>query len=384
MAAHNSENILRRILAQFSPLPPKDVELEWRPLHFDKKTAPAPYMVFLTLVYGLGFNFVLRPYEKMAWLIPITFNGLPMCIGHQKFGLWIVAANQDEAHRILPELFARLRKAEQVTERILQPEVEKRIRAGQITVDNQFFWTRDRYLFFRQRAIKAYTSKRPLRSKTRKVNWGPIKAVTTFSDPFKSQREGFYFASAAVDAYFSHLEHVLVLLLPFSGFRQDRDDLQAYIRKFWTDKFKRIFDLSKNEKARKLYEELREVKERLRNSVAHGGFEKGIASLFVHFKEIGAAPATLSTHPNNKGLFRLFPIQEMDFEKACHIFDEADCLLKEDESRYGYKYAETGLPVAFSVQAISSYEDAMKSDKSFNSLMKKNIAFLDVYENMDW
>lgn len=61
----------------------------------------------------------------------------------------------------------------------------------------------------------------------------------------------------------------------------------------WSEKLKRVWDLIKDQEAKTLYDELRTIKERFRNSLSHGALEKGGMSLFVHIPALGALPASL-------------------------------------------------------------------------------------------
>lgn len=86
---------------------------------------------------------------------------------------------------------------------------------------------------------------------------------------------------AMIDAYFSRLEHFLVLALPFVGYKRDSDDLSQFIGSLWSDKFRRIFEI-KNKEVQQHYDVLVGIKEKYRNTFAHGGFEKMVSrSIFT-------------------------------------------------------------------------------------------------------
>jgi hypothetical protein len=59
------------------------------------------------------------------------------------------------------------------------------------------------------------------------------------------------------------------------------------------------------------------IKERLRNPLAHGGFERGWASLYFHFHRVGAIPASL-TRFRDGVRFNLIPVVEGPSMTATH------------------------------------------------------------------
>src|SRR5688572_24969061 len=98
-----------------------------------------------------------------------------------------------------------------------------------------------------------------------------------------------------LDAYFSRLELILVLILPFVKKINLRSfDLELFISQGWREKFKVVFELQKNKKASQLFEKLIAVKEEYRNPLSHGYFFKGGSSLFVHMEHLGAIPMTMA------------------------------------------------------------------------------------------
>ena len=111
---------------------------------------------------------------------------------------------------------------------MVKPFAEEQIRAGQVTIANNSFLFRGKYEFFRSKAEECYQNAQPVTGEGH---------VARINRKFKYDREAFFFASAALDSYFSYLEHLLVLLLPFSDFDQRRDDLVEFINSFWAEKF---------------------------------------------------------------------------------------------------------------------------------------------------
>lgn len=73
----------------------------------------------------------------------------------------------------------------------------------------------------------------------------------------QGEREDFYYKVAMIDAYFSRLEHLLVLLLPFTNFTAAGEALLKFIGTNGDGKFKTISDIATNPAAKSLYDRLK-------------------------------------------------------------------------------------------------------------------------------
>ncbi|MCH7484923.1 MAG: hypothetical protein IIA90_07225, partial [Chloroflexi bacterium] len=197
------------------------------------------------------------------------------------------------------------------------------------------------------------------------------------------EREGFFFGSAAIDAYFSWLEHVLVLALPFAGYDPEKDDLVQFIGHSWSAKLKKVWDLSVDKRAAKLYEKLVLIKEKFRNSLAHGGFEKRGETLAVHIQGVGAVPARLSRFKDSID-HGLFPLKEVSFREVCDFLDDVDAHLREGPTAGAMMFIESGLDVAFDEESRDRYTKAMQSDADLENLIEGLSRLEDIEVNMDW
>jgi hypothetical protein len=147
-------------------------------------------------------------------------------------------------------LVDRLLHAVRIADGMVKPFAEQQIRAGKVTIANNSFLFRGKYEFFRSRVEECYQTAQPVTGEDQ---------VARINRKFRYDREAFFFASAALDSYFSYLEHLLVLLLPFSDFDPAKDNLVEFINSFWAEKFKRIFDLSSDPEAERVYHSLLQV-----------------------------------------------------------------------------------------------------------------------------
>jgi len=337
-------------------------------------------MVHAALVLGAGCEYVLRPFEKIAWIIDLKYKGVFIELTHRKFGMAMGIA-EDASEAIAEEFLQVLNRAFSVTDKVLRPLIDEQIRLGNCSIPNRRWILNARYRFFRANAEAAYRSQPPQKEVIRFDVAG--RPTDWISDPFRPEREGFFYASAAIDAYFSCLEHLLVLMVPFIGFDPQKEDLLAFIRVTWSEKLKRIWDLTKDRDAKTLYDELRTIKERLRNSLSHGALEKEGMSLFVHVPALGALPASLSRFTESIH-YGVIPFREASFADACELFDRTDRYLANGPTRIGLKYAESGLDVAFDQRSVAGYNAVKGSEEALDELIEYHSYLSDQATNMDW
>ena len=339
---------------------------------------PAPYLVKIVLERFVGADFAMRPFEKTAWVTAVGFRGSLLVVSFEKFGLRVRARATAGEESALVQAFADvLQRAIPQAERAIEPEIHSLIREGRITIPNQFHLFRDRYDYLRGLAIANFSSDPP----------PPVKRSTahgevTTSDPFKPEREGFFAGSAALDAYFSWLEHALILLLPFSGFDARRDDLESLITDSWAEKFKRVFNLRSSSVAKIVYEQLRRVKREHRNPTTHGGFDRSLNLIHVQVPEVGAIPARLSKATSNR--LSLHPLTDASFTEICEQLDSADSFLRDGTHQLGFRFVSAGLDVYFNPESVSMYERALADPANFTDFIDHIAWQQDSARNMDW
>jgi hypothetical protein len=342
---------------------------------------PVPELVLITLRDGLSCK-EFGPFEKCRWSVPVVYRGIPFAFEHRKFGL-VAQTVIDEAlvAPLLPEFFGKLKKAVNATADALKALCQSQITALSVTVANEFHHFDQMYRFFRENAAESYRRPDPPMRVTTVDEKGVPKAWA--GSFLQGPREGFYHTTAMLNAYFSRLEHALVLVLPFTTFDETRLDLLDYIGSNWDDKYRRLFDVEKDKEAKRLYDRMKVAKERYRNPIAHGGFEKGGASLYFHVPTVGALPASLVA-VRDSWTFSFIPIPETSYEDICALFDEVDAFLARAHTGYGWKFAESGLDVVFDGETRDVYHRAMASNESFDAMLDNFSLEEDYHRNMEY
>ena len=200
-------------------------------------------------------------------------------------------------------------------------------------------------------------------------------------DAERPTREGGSIATAAVDAYFSSLEHLFVIAAAFIPTALEVDGLGGVLNAKWGERARRVIDLS-DAAAKKIYDRLFDIREDWRNPLAHGGFHVGGASLHFHLPGVGALPVRLRRTPD--GVKAGFQLHQQSFAEICATFDEFDRQLRTGPTRHAVRWAESGLDVAFDRASLDEYRAATTSDEGVERLIDRENYLHDMHANMDY
>ena len=385
MLPEDKKRHIQLVLKDAKP-PDPEAQGQYPPLngklyHLAPEDFPVPELVLITLRDGLNCE-KFGPFEKCRWSVPVVYRGIPFAFEYRKFGLFALTID-DEATvaPLLSVFFTKLGKAVKATADALKILCQEQIAKLSVTVPNRFLDLDRMYRFFRECAAESYQRPDPpMRVISVNATGKPsVRARPMLQGP----REGFYHTTAMLNAYFSRLELVLVLVLPFANFDESEFDLLDYIGSNWDDKYGRLFDLDQDKEAKRLYDRMKVAKERYRNPIAHGGFEKGGASLHFHVPTVGAVPASLVA-VRDSWTFSFIPIPEASYKEICVLFDDVDAFLARAHTRYGWKFAESGLDVVFGGKIRERYREAMASEETFEAMLHKLSLEVDYHRNMEY
>lgn len=199
---------------------------------------------------------------------------------------------------------------------------------------------------------------------------------------WERRKHGSFAAIAAINAYFSWLEHVLVLALVFTEVDPRDGTLDKHIGDKWGDKFKRVFDPQTRDASRVLAE-LHDIAETYRNTYGHGGFDKQRATIGIHIDGIGAVPARL-TDVRRSPHFELYPFGPASFSDVTTTLDEVDRFLREGPRALAMRYIEGGLDVPFDGRSRTRIRSAARNPKTFDEWLRRRMSEADDYLNMDY
>jgi hypothetical protein len=341
--------------------------------------------------------------DKTAWEVGFRYSGIRSVLTLEKFGVRLyVDADAAEADRIEAfgrELIGKLSRAVRLLERTtLQPLARDLFEAGNVTIANQVGWLRGAYEHFRAEAADAFDELNTPPVATPPPSWSwrdrilrrradPMDRIRSMTGGFNRrmtlQRTAALNTLAAVNAYFSLLEHELVLVLPFVGFDPDGGRLASFIGDRWGQKLKTVFDLNADGDASRHYTRLYEIAETYRNTYSHGGFDKGGAAVWVHVQDVGAIPARLSDIRDSPH-FELFPVDETGFDAITTTFSDVDNWLRTSKASYGIRWAVGGLDVAFDEESRARYLAAMASEEEFEEYLERESMRAEMIANFEY
>ncbi len=378
---NKAKEVIKQVLRDFKASKSNITDITWergvKRISVDRTLFPVPNLILFVLNGVCGFPLGYRG-EKTHWIIPFSYKEVYCAISFEKFGIRLYISKQTQVNINENELLGNLRKSINIAEKNILANIAKnQIKKGNITILNQFHRLDSQYIYFRNNAEMSY------KNNSVKSDNNDIKDIAKLlNSHLRANQEGGYNALAMIDAYFSRLEHFLVLALPFSGYKRDKDDLTDFVGKIWSEKIKRIFDIQQNP-MNNYYNRLVTIKEKYRNTFAHGGFEKKGASFYFHLPKYGAIPAKMSGHKDSVH-FNFFPIEEETFREICSLFDELDLWLREIGAPYAWKFAISGLNMRFDEKYISEMLSATSDPKTFEEWINKESYLADMYANVDY
>ncbi|MEG2472474.1 hypothetical protein [Acinetobacter sp.] len=320
-------------------------------------------------------------HDKMYWSINFTYKGYKCVIADQKFGLCLYTENTSVVNP--KEILDKLEKALLLIEKnYLNVFANEQIKKGNITVSNQFYKLNGQYEYFRDRAIAEYSTVPEVNVEGDELQCLLAGFEERHNQEKKAERQGQYNALAMIDAYFSRLEHIMVLALPFANYHREKDDLNKFVADPWGRKLQRILNFS-NQRVKKHHQDLLYIKEKFRNTFAHGGFEKNRQSLSFHLGWAGAIPVSMSgvresVHFNN------ISIDKRGFEYICEVFNTFDDYLSNDGIRAAWKYAESGLDLPLEERYLSELLSVVGDDEAYNHKLQYLNYKYDQYLNAEF
>jgi hypothetical protein len=366
----------RGILPSIAPWPDgHNPDTKWvRPA---EELFPVPELVLFVFRDLLGVERY-GPWEKMRWGVCFIYRGRGIALELRKFGLTLVheAGPDEEVRPLVQDLLDRTQRAVRVAENVLDSVAHEAAERGAVAVANVYRKLRDAYVFFRRKARDSFAAPPPGPQRDRRGR--------EFWPFMQNEREGGYFASAMMDAYFSTLEHLAVIAFAFSERNASEGRLLEFLGLSLADKLKELLSPHEDPVARRELEQLRELRETWRNPLAHGGIEKGVGSLFFHIPGVGTVPARL-TGVTNSIHFNITPLAPETFESVCRGFDHFDLYLsRRSPWRPALAWGRSGLNVVFDAEYRDRYRAAAAADRSvLRDLINLMGRIADDHTNMD-
>lgn len=344
---------------------------------FMERKEPSGFAEPEVLYFGLTQLLDLRGGErgdKVAWTIPFEFRGVHFAFELRKYGLRFMCERSRVSDPIVREVYGRARSLANIaTQHLEAVQVPLQLKSGNVTFPNYFAALDRRYRFFREEALASFPAAPIVTPENiRDLDFAPYFAAQDRADDL---------ATACVDAYFSRMDHLLVLSLGFIGDVVERGALMDFLSGNWTTKVLEQLEPGDDPPLKKLYDDLNTLRREWRNPWAHGGFKSKGASFYFHVPRVGALPVTLSSDER-----RTIDLQatEPDFQHALATFDHCDRLLAEGKLKYAFQWAESGLDLAVDADSRSGLRAAMSSQEAFDAFLDGVGRRQDMLENVDY
>ncbi len=415
----NSARSLNDIMAVAGPLPPELEAVREKALHALKDVQPAGpprsseeskalmlssrtdggrslpeyYLVYFLLVDLLQYQ-DLGQWEKVAWIVPVRYQGRLYSVEHRKAGVGVFAPNHDPAARMSTtpsaeaesdarEIAAAINKAVSIAEPYFEWRAGQVASTSHVNVINASDGLFDRYLFFRDRyqSLSDEAERRKSERHIAKSKLPDGTEVTTGSSPtYSLRREAKWNAQAAIDAFFSWTEHAFIHLAILQDRIRTGDEVAALAEADWKAKFKAALDLPYQETKRH-YDTLLDLRAQIRNFMAHGAFGKRGEAFRFH-SGAGAVPVLLTQSQRHRYVLTGKPA----FDEATAITEIEKFIahLWSGSPAPARIYIFSELPSILTHVVDGTYARAMKSEQEMTELVEYLGHQFDNAANMDW
>lgn len=338
---------------------------------------PPYYLIYFLLVDFLGFK-NLGQFEKVAWSVPIDFNGKAFLIEHRKFGLGIFAQEGDEP--AAEEIAERIRNAVTIAQPYFERLADQAADGAQLNVVNKAAELYDRHRFF----VEQYENKRAEAEarKDERVRTEYKHGYRISHPAFQIKTEAKWLALSAIETFFSWTEHVFIQVAILNGNLLTGRDVKRAANTNWSAKFDLALDRSVPE-TQTFFHELTIIRQQIRNFDAHGSFGKQREAFSFH-SSVGAVPLRLP-HQRDTGSMRFgHGVDFVDHDAIQLIGRFVDHLWSGSRAPAKIYIQDSHLPLILTHANDGTYSGAMASEDGMEELCNHLSQLSDRYANMDF
>ena len=379
-----------RELAQRAILPikPADTEskAEKRFLFTAKRTVagselPPYYLVYFLLVNLLGFEDLGR-FEKLAWSVPIDFNGTAYLIEHRKFGIGVFAGDAESEEQNATGIVNLIKKGVKVAQPFFRWMADNAVRDSKFNVINNSTRLFARYEYMRNLYEAALTEAQERKQEKREELITDQFLMELLQHPYLRYDPRGWLAMAAIDAFFGWTEHIFIHLAILQGKITSGAEIASLAGEEWNVKFKHALDIT-NREMKTHFDELMIIRRQLRNCMAHGAFGKGGEAFHFH-SPAGAVPVAFD-YTSRKPKFSLSPELAFDDAKAIGAIEGFIKSLWSGPREAARIYIQDSeLPLILPMAHDGTYKKAMSSLDDMNSSVVDLTHQFENATNMDW
>lgn len=343
---------------------------------------PAPHLIYFLLVELLGFRNLGR-FEKLAWSVPVDFEGRAFLVEHRKFGAGIFVPDPEKHEAAAERIAQLLQKGVRAAKPFFAKLAEDAVRESKFNVVNNARSLFERFQYFtdsyKTKSAEAKARKDEVQIE-RFEREGSSGAIYNFPARELSRKAN-WLAMAAIDSFFGWTEHILVHLAILRGTVTNGEDVANLIGADWQEKYKAAIGIEPPE-AKHHFDVLVTIRRQLRNFFTHGAFGKQGEAFHFH-SAAGAVPVVLDDSAG--GRFSLTPDLAFDDGEALAAIEEFIAFLWADERAPAQIYIqEAELPLILTMASDGTYTKAMVSTEEMNKFALYLSQRFDDATNMDW
>jgi hypothetical protein len=373
-----------RVRAVVAPLAPADSSAGFWGARSDAgRSLPPYYLVYFLLVQLLRFNDLGR-FEKVSFSIPVEIDGTILMVDHRKFGLGIFIKDPAD-EKIAEEVAKRIHAGVKAAQPYFESLADDAAKGSDLNVENNGRQLFERFQYFAD-CYAARTAEGGARKSERtETDLPPSDVVsrgTLVTFPaYDLQREARWYATAAIEAFYSWTEHVFILAAILKGKIATGEEVAKAAGIEWKEKFKLALSIS-DPATKQYYDRLTALRSQVRNFVAHGAFGKDGQALAFH-SAVGAVPLLLP-HRARKEHFRFGNGVDLVPPEATQLIHDFIAHMWSGDLAPAKIYIEAGLPLILSHVGDGMYAKAMASEKEMTEFTDHLSSMFDNAANMDW
>ncbi len=346
---------------------------------------PEPYLVYFLLVDLLDYKDLGR-WEKLAYSIPVDFNGTAYLVEHRKFGLGLFAADPEAQHNDVTTIVNLIRRAVKAAQPYFEHLANEAAEGSKLNLKNHSRGLYDRYVFFR--TISREKHEEAEKRKDERIieqgvsEDGLVKWQSSRMPVYELRREAGWLGLAAVEAFFSWTEHVFIHIAVLGGACTTGKEVTRLVSADWSEKLRTVLDIDQPE-TKGLYDELTVIRRQLRNYVSHGAFGKDGEAFSFH-SSAGAVPLRLP-HRRKQQSFRFGSGVDLDPTQAFDAIERFQSHLWNGWRAGAKLYIQDyELPAILSMATDGTYEAARASEQKMVDFTEQLARRFDDAANMDW
>ena len=341
---------------------------------------PEYYFVYFLLVDLLGFK-NLGQFEKIAWSVPVDFQGRAYLIEHRKLGLGIFTPGRAGDEAVADEIANLICNGVQIAKPYFEWRAKQAVQDSQLNVINKAaeLFERFRYFADRYRLIKAEADQRA----DEKITTQLSETSWVVSRPsWALQREAQWLALSTIESFFSWTEHVFILVAILKGTCVTGAAVAKLANANWDTKFRSSLEMDDPTNSG-FHEALSLIRRQHRNFVAHGAFGKN-GEAFLFHSNCGTVPVQLPLRRESDD-FRFGNGVKIVEDEAINLLDDfVEHFWSGDRAPAKLYIQDHQLPLILTMAQSGEYRHAMASNEAMEAFADHLGQISDQHANMDF